>query len=192
MQDTRTARLYFSLKISFSFQVEMYICGSKKTITRLGFTIAILMILLLTTCVLDIGLTIITPNIDVPQARSFGWNYLKNMTVGESTKYILYYNAQDGNRYYGPQCYKTGPRMKITQGCGKESFSQCEVKDCFLTFDKNLLPSMGDFAAVIFHPRMTARSSILENGIDRQPHQKFVFWIMESPAYPENVGRYTI
>lgn len=65
------------------------------------------------------------------------------------------------------------------------SFADCPVSDCVITSDRQALPSMGDFDAVLFHVRDQRPSTTLPW---RQPHQRFVFFNMESPEMMNEDG----
>ena len=66
---------------------------------------------------------------------------------------------------------------------GSEKFLEagCPESRCFLTEDRNMLGSVADFDAILFHQRSfnlrTDRPKL------RSPGQRYVHWMFESPAH---------
>lgn len=102
--------------------------------------------------------------------------YHPNNNENNDTKYILYYtpfwNHKDHNFGFGQEPFQ----QKCSSG-----------NKCFATDNRDHLPSMGDFDAVIFHyvdfhyPQQQVHS--IKRW--RKPHQRFVYFNVESPdTYP--------
>lgn len=91
-------------------------------------------------------------------------------------KKILYWNQDfSDDRYYG------------IGGVGNESFRrngcpvwQCQVFD-YLDLERDESLQVGDFDAVVFHDPTWGRD--FEVPTRRSPHQRYVFWSQESPAF---------
>ena len=109
-------------------------------------------------------------------------------SVSSSTKYILYYN-------------KFWDSSDFTFGFGREPFErQCpnlmgdnqqSPKSCFATNDASTLPSNSSFDAVVIHGLWFDLSEDRLQAINgwRRPHQRFVYFMTESPVYDQHSGR---
>ena len=65
--------------------------------------------------------------------------------------------------------------------CGKEPFSICPVKDCYVTDDRNYLEDVSKYDVIQFHQRSTYHWDLPKK---RSPHQRYIMWYMESAANP--------
>ena len=87
----------------------------------------------------------------------------------EPLKYIWYYS-----KYWDATDFDFGE--------GRIGFEKhdCPVRNCYATSNRNHLGSVGDFDAVLFHGPQTHRPP--DEAKWRKPHQRFVYFSMESPA----------
>ena len=85
-------------------------------------------------------------------------------------KYILSWCEAYGNKKYS---WEFGSEKFLEAGCPEAR--------CFLTEDRNMLGSVADFDAILFHQRSfnlrTDRPKL------RSPGQRYVHWMFESPAH---------
>lgn len=88
-------------------------------------------------------------------------------------KYILFWNEAYGSTKYG-FC------------CGKQPFSVCPVKDCYITDDRKILKDIAQFDAIQFHQRSMDAEDLPSK---RAPSQRYIMWYMESAAYPLGFDR---
>ena len=67
---------------------------------------------------------------------------------------------------------------------GPEKFVEagCSVSKCFVTSNRSLLTSVSDFDAIMFHQRSFSWKDA-PNPEERRPSQRYVHWMMESPAH---------
>ncbi len=103
---------------------------------------------------------------------------VKNGTGGGSTKYILYWNEAYGSKEYGFCC-----GAKPYQDFG------CKFRNCHVTNNRSLLPSIDQFDAILFHQRSLDKNDLPAK---RSPHQKYIMYILESASYPFGFVRYEI
>ena len=59
--------------------------------------------------------------------------------------------------------------------------NNCKVKECFTTDNRQLLSSVDQFSAIMFHQRSTFKNDL---PLVRSPNQRYVMWMMESASYP--------
>jgi len=88
-----------------------------------------------------------------------------------SSKKILYFN-----NYF----HLTDWRF----GFGNQPFisNNCPQTNCYVTNDRKLLDSLADFDAILFHARdMDKRVIQVPSQTRRKSHQRYVFFLMESP-----------
>ena len=93
---------------------------------------------------------------------------------GPNTKYILFWNEAYGSTKYG-FC------------CGRNPFSVCPVKDCYITDNREYLKDVDKYDVIQFHQRSTNENDLPGK---RSPHQRYIMWYMESAAYPFGFVRY--
>lgn len=96
-----------------------------------------------------------TPKILVQQ-KFYGYN--------KSVKYILIWNDN----------------FNILGGFTKRNLlDSCAVKNCLVTYDRDMVPSLQDFDAIIFH--IPGKSFFSRSPAVRSAKQKYIFFSMESP-----------
>ena len=71
-------------------------------------------------------------------------------------------------------------------GFGREPFLNlgCPVNNCFATNNRSFLEDLSDFDAIMFHSRnMNTKHLDIPDQSKRKPHQRYVFFSKENPAY---------
>ena len=86
-----------------------------------------------------------------------------------NTKYILTWCEAYGNKKY---FWEFGSDKFLEAGCP-------EAK-CHLTEDRDMLASVADFDAILFHQRSI---QLKNTPAKRRPEQRYVHWMFESPAH---------
>ena len=68
---------------------------------------------------------------------------------------------------------------------GPTLFENCPVSDCFLTYNRQELPSVSHFDAIIFHMAdlEILKPQELPDQQDRDPSQRYVMFFLESPQH---------
>lgn len=95
---------------------------------------------------------------------------LYNQSYRNETKYILFWNKM----FRSPILYFP------TDGFGL--FKHCEVKNCYATSIKNLLP-VDEYHAIIFHIPNQGKPGEEVMPERRRDHQRYIFATLESPLY---------
>ena len=87
-----------------------------------------------------------------------------------NTKYILTWCEAYGSKKY---FWEFGSEKFLEAGCPEAR--------CYLTDDRNMLDSVTDFDAIVFHQRSLNLKS--DRPKQRSPEQRYVHWMFESPAH---------
>lgn len=115
---------------------------------------------------------------------SFG-SFRKVLTSERLNPGVSTSSADGGNtsiKYILTWCEAYGSK-KYFWDFGQEKFLEagCPEARCFLTDDRDLLGSVADFDAILFHQRSFNLRS--DRPPLRSPGQRYVHWMFESPAH---------
>uniref|UniRef100_A0A182W662 Fucosyltransferase n=1 Tax=Anopheles minimus TaxID=112268 RepID=A0A182W662_9DIPT len=110
--------------------------------------------------------------------RAWAQRIEQDVGHGSRTRYILLYTSFFKEKHWGLQAETLGP----------DYFAQkhCPVKDCVLTSYHQLLPSLTEYDALVFHVASRWDGPL---PAVRSPHQVYVAALMESPAHTKHMLR---
>lgn len=155
----------------YTYRVEeiMIVNTFKKTILKFSVYFVLLMFVIMISVIPNV---LIKNNQNTPHYRNRFTTDLKYVLIWNQTK-----RSRLGYQIRQEYEYTQGQRIFIKQNCS--------YINCYITYDKNILPSEGEFDAVVFNVEDISRVYAQEINLTRSKFQKYIFRSHESSEkYP--------